>query len=257
MIVKEDFLKKLKGAFDLNIYEAKIWAALLSKGISSAGELADISEVPRSRSYDILESLEKKGFIIMKLGKPIKYIAVDPKEVLERVKKNVQSRTTEKLKVLEKVSDTSVYKSLESLYVNGVDNVDPSNLSGVMKGRNNLTNQIETMFRNAKKSILISTTEKGFSRKMDVLMPLMKNLKNVDIKVIVPNYDKNLVKNTGVKVKTSDISSRFVLVDGKELMFMVTDDDKIHESYDSGIWVKSPYFVGSMESLFNMSWKGL
>ena len=257
MIVKEDFLKKLKGAFDLNIYEAKIWAALLSKGVSSAGELADISEVPRSRSYDILESLEKKGFIIMKLGKPIKYIAVEPKEVLERVKKNVQSRTTEKLKVLEKVADTSVYKSLESLYTDGVDNVDPSNLSGVMKGRHNLSNQIETMFRSAKKSILISTTEKGFARKMDVLMPLMKSLKNVDIKVIVHNYDKNLVKNSGVKVKTSDISSRFVLVDGRELMFMVTDDEKTHESYDSGIWVKSPYFAGSMEKLFNMSWKGL
>ena len=67
MIVKEDFLKKLKGSFDLNIYEVKIWTALLSKGVSSAGELSDISEVPRSRSYDILESLEKKGFVVMSL----------------------------------------------------------------------------------------------------------------------------------------------------------------------------------------------
>ena len=82
MIVKDDFIKKLKNVFDLNIYEVKIWTALLSKGVSSAGELSDISNVPRSRSYDILESLEKKGFVIMKLGKPIKYIAVDPKEVL-------------------------------------------------------------------------------------------------------------------------------------------------------------------------------
>ncbi|HLD02971.1 MAG TPA: helix-turn-helix domain-containing protein, partial [Candidatus Nanoarchaeia archaeon] len=49
MIVKEDFLKKLRAAFDLNIYEVKIWTALLSKGVSSAGELSDISNVPRSR----------------------------------------------------------------------------------------------------------------------------------------------------------------------------------------------------------------
>ena len=257
MIVKEDFLKKLKGAFDLNIYEAKIWAALLSKGVSSAGELADISEVPRSRSYDVLESMEKKGFIIMKLGKPIKYIAVEPKEVLERVKRNVQTRTDERIKNLNKLSGTSTYKDLEGLYTNGIDNVDPSNLSGIMKGRNNLNNQIEAMFRNAKKSILISTTEKGFARKMDVLVPLMKNLKDVSVKVITPKFDKSLIKNTPIKVKPSDINSRFVLVDGKELMFMVTDDEKTHESYDSGIWVKSPYFVGSMESLFNMSWKVL
>ena len=257
MIVKEDFLKKLKGAFDLNIYEAKIWAALLSKGVSSAGELADISEVPRSRSYDVLESLEKKGFIIMKLGKPIKYIAVEPKEVLERVKRNVHTKTNEKITNLNKISDTSTYKDLEGLYTNGIENIDPSNLSGVMKGRNNLNNQLETMFRNAKKSISISTTEKGFIRKMDVLLPLLKSLKNVNIKVVAPKLDKNLVKNTGIKVKVSKIDSRFVLVDGKELVFMVTDDDKTHESYDSGIWVKSPYFAGSMENLFNLSWRNL
>ena len=69
---EKQFLMDLKKHFRLNIYEAKIWTALLSRGIASAGELADISGVPRSRCYDVLESLEKKGFIIMKIGKPIK-----------------------------------------------------------------------------------------------------------------------------------------------------------------------------------------
>jgi sugar-specific transcriptional regulator TrmB len=62
MIMQKDFIEKLK-VFGLNSYEAKIWVALLSRGVSSAGELSDISNVPRSRSYDVLESLEKKGFI--------------------------------------------------------------------------------------------------------------------------------------------------------------------------------------------------
>ncbi|MEM4263389.1 MAG: helix-turn-helix domain-containing protein, partial [Candidatus Woesearchaeota archaeon] len=89
MIVKEEFLSKLRRIFSLNLYEVKIWAALLSRGVATAGELSDIANVPRSRSYDVLESLEKKGFVVMKLGKPIKYIAVPPSEVLERVKKTV------------------------------------------------------------------------------------------------------------------------------------------------------------------------
>ena len=89
MIVKKEFLKKLKD-FGLNTYESKLWTALLSRGVSTAGELSDIANVPRSRSYDVLESLEKKGFIIMKLGKPIKYIAVTPSEVVDRVKKRVK-----------------------------------------------------------------------------------------------------------------------------------------------------------------------
>jgi len=76
MIVKDEFLSRLRKIFGLNLYEVKVWTALLSRGTSTAGELSNISDVPRSRTYDILESLEKKGFIIMKLGKPIKFVAL-------------------------------------------------------------------------------------------------------------------------------------------------------------------------------------
>src|SRR5512138_3044898 len=105
MIVKKEFLKKIKD-FGLNSYEAKIWTALLSRGVSTAGELSDIANVPRSRSYDVLESLEKKGFIVMKIGKPIKYIAVPPSEVLERVKKNIKSEADNHVKLLEDIKKT-------------------------------------------------------------------------------------------------------------------------------------------------------
>src|SRR5512137_868707 len=100
MIVQKDFLNKLKD-FGLNSYESKLWTALLSRGISTAGELSDIANVPRSRSYDVLESLEKKGFIVMKLGKPIKYIAVPPEDVLERVKKRINEDAERQSKSME------------------------------------------------------------------------------------------------------------------------------------------------------------
>ncbi len=53
MIIQKDFLNRLKD-FGLNSYESKLWAALLSRGVSTAGELSDIASVPRSRSYDVL-----------------------------------------------------------------------------------------------------------------------------------------------------------------------------------------------------------
>src|SRR3989338_3847890 len=108
MIVKEEFLNKLRQYFHLNLYEVKIWAALLSRGVSTAGELSDIANVPRSRSYDVLESLEKKGFVVMKLGKPIKYMAVAPTEVVERVKKNMKSEADSRIKRLEDLKKTDI-----------------------------------------------------------------------------------------------------------------------------------------------------
>ena len=116
MIVKEEFLGKLRRFFNLNLYEVKIWTALLSRGVSTAGELSDIANVPRSRSYDVLESLEKKGFVIMKLGKPIKYIAVPPKEVVERVKKNVEQSAKDEVKKLSDLKNTEIIDELSTLH---------------------------------------------------------------------------------------------------------------------------------------------
>ena len=103
MIMKEDVLSDLRRYFDLNLYEVRLWSALLSRGVSTAGELSDIANVPRSRSYDVLESLEKKGFVVMKTGKPIKYIAIPPSEVVDRVKKNMHADAMDKINRLESI----------------------------------------------------------------------------------------------------------------------------------------------------------
>ena len=86
MLIKQDLINKIRDYFSLNIYETKVWLALLRKGIASAGEVASISGVPRSRTYDVLENLEKKGFAIVKLEKPVKYIGVKPQIILEKIK---------------------------------------------------------------------------------------------------------------------------------------------------------------------------
>src|SRR3989344_4896771 len=159
MIVKEEFLGRLRKIFDLNLYEVKDWPALLSRGTSTAGELSSISDVPRSRTYDILESLEKKGFIIMKLGKPIKFVALKPNEVVERVKKNLMVEAKERSKRLETLRGDEVLEELTGLFTKGIKFVEPADLSGSIKGRQNLYNHIDMIVRDAESTITIITTE--------------------------------------------------------------------------------------------------
>ena len=66
MIVNSELVKKVQSYFSLNIYETKVWLALLSRGVCSVGEISEVSGVPRSRTYDVLESLEKNGFAMTK-----------------------------------------------------------------------------------------------------------------------------------------------------------------------------------------------
>ena len=263
MIVKEEFLSKLRRYFSLNLYEVKIWTALLSRGVSTAGELSDIANVPRSRSYDVLESLEKKGFVVMKLGKPIKYIAVPPAEVLERVKKNVKEDAKEQIKRLEELKETEVINELNSLHTQGVELVEPADLSGSLRGRHNLYNHLELTIRNAENSVAIMTTAQGLMRKIEGLKPTFEKIKKrgVKIKIAAPITKENMqaVKDiSGVaEVRSTDHNARFCIVDGKELIFMVLDDKEVHPTYDVGIWVNTPFFASALNNLFDMAWKGM
>jgi len=258
MLVQENFLKKLRSAFDLNIYEAKIWTALLSRGVATAGELSDISNVPRSRSYDVLESLEKKGFVMMKLGKPIKYIALKPDEILKRVKDNVSKESQKRLKNLELVREEKIFKDLELLFKTGIEHIDPTSLSSSIKGRENIYSHLNTLFQNAKQSITIITTPKGFMRKVPTFKSKFKKLANKGVKVKIvtqpseqlSSYIKDLTGIATVQL-VKNINARMVIIDDQEVVFMLIDDNKLHESNDTAVWVKTPYFAKAMIEMIN------
>ena len=46
-----------------------------------------------------------------------------------------------------------------------------------------------------------------------------------------------------------------IIVDGKELIFMVLNDSDVHPTYDIGIWVNTPFFASALQELFLLAWK--
>ncbi len=261
MIVQKEFLNKLK-AFGLNTYEGKLWTALLSRGVSTAGELSDIANVPRSRSYDVLESLEKKGFIIMKIGKPIKYIAVPPNEVVERVKNKVREDAERQTEVIDNLRGTDVLGELNLLHSQGIELVEPTDLSGSFKGRNNLYAHLESVIKSAQKSVSIMTTSEGFLRKTDSLRrALFKAKENgVKIRIAAPMNKETLAAAKKIadyaEIRHIDkINARFIIVDDTQVTFMLLDDKKVHPSYDVGIWVNTEFFSSALQNMFDNAWK--
>jgi sugar-specific transcriptional regulator TrmB len=262
MIVKDDFLNKLRNLFGLNLYEVRIWTALLSRGVSTAGELSDIGNVPRSRAYDVLESLERKGFVIMKLGKPIKYIAVEPAEVVERVKKYLVEHANDRVKRLDDLRGTDVLDELKLLHKQGVEFIEPTDLSGAIRGRHNIYTHMEGMVKGAQKSVTLVTTSKGIIRKVEALKPELEKLKKkgVRIRIAAPATKESLpvlkeISKIAEVKHANKLDARFCIVDGKDLMFMVLNDDDVHPTYDVGVWVNTPYFANAMEEMFNQHWK--
>ena len=240
-----------------------ITAIAVHSSVSTAGELSDIANVPRSRSYDVLESLEKKGFVVMKLGKPIKYIAVPPSEVVERVKKNMRKHAEDAVDRLENLKTTDVLQELTSLHSQGIELIEPSELSGSLKGRHNLYNHLEMTIKSAEKTVEIMTTQEGIIRKSEALAPLFEELhaRGVKIRIAAPIKDRDhkALKNIEkyAELRNTETKARFVIVDGKEIMFMVNDDADVHPTYDIGIWVNTPFFASALSSMFELAWKAM
>jgi len=246
--------KKIKG-LGLNSYEVKIWTALLSRGVSTAGELSDIANVPRSRSYDVLESLEKKGFVAITQIHPTKYIAVTPREVIGVVKKKILQKAAEEISELVKMSKKHTLAELKTIHSHGMEQVGPTELSGVLQGRHNLQAHFEYMVGRAEKYILISAPVSDMVvifRSHKQLFGKMK-YKNIKIKVLTQlnKTTKKIVKEMGglVEINNTNNKSSFVIVDGREMMFAVLDREKTHPAHDVGIWVNSP-LAADMASLF-------
>ena len=255
MIVKQELINKIKDYFDLNIYETKVWLALLAKGVASAGEIAEISGVPRSRTYDVLEGLEKRGFAIVKLGKPAKYLVVKPHMIIEKMKNNTVRDAEERVQILSKVKEAKEYQNLEDLYREGITPIKTEDVSASLKGKSNISNHLREILQNAKKEVIICTNAADISNKIKLFEQTFERLKSSGIKIkIALTGDEELItqlsKKLNIKIKPIGIEAKFFIIDRKEILFYTSNSTKAAED-DIAIWLNSEFFAEAFASLFD------
>lgn len=265
MVTTQQLLDALR-QIGLNLYERKLWVALLSRGTSTAGELSSLAKVPHSRTYDILESLAEKGFVVVQTTKPLKYVAIQPNEALERAKKKLK----EDLDIMvERISDfqkSQFLKELEKIYKHGVELVRPGEFTGALKGRHAMHQQLETIFKNAKTKISILTTAQGLNdlheRHGELLNKIAK--KGIKIRIATP-ISKDAIplidKFKGIaeirKIEKS-ILGRFCVVDDNQIVLALTDDKEVHPTQDMAFWTQSEHVAGDvLGPMFDAIWQQL
>jgi sugar-specific transcriptional regulator TrmB len=69
-------------AFGLNLYESRAYLALIKGRNLTAKGVGQLGVIPQSRTYDVLESLSRKGFAMATPGSPTTYVPVSPTKVL-------------------------------------------------------------------------------------------------------------------------------------------------------------------------------
>lgn len=265
MVASQETLDKLED-IGLNMYERKIYAALLGRGVSTAGELSEMTNVPRSRAYDVLESLAEKGFAVIKSSQPMEYVAIPPEQAVENIKKQHERELQDKLRRLEEFKGSEAVDELENLYDQGVELVDPAEMSGSLKGRHQIHQQLGTMFQNAEENIKIATSEEGLNELSENHSDLLEEAREqgVGVRILAPITDEN--RNSYEKLKdVAEVrhlgdhedfelpNGRFAIVDDDMTMSMTHDD--VHSTQDTAFWTKSDHMSEeTMEPIFDILW---
>ncbi|MCL5016763.1 MAG: hypothetical protein M1441_01310 [Candidatus Parvarchaeota archaeon] len=258
----DDYVAKIRRLFGLNLYEAKIWLALLSQGKATSGKLSDIANIPKSRAYDILVSLENGGFVVKELGKPITYIAIPPEDLIEKLEEKTKVDTTQKLEKLAKLKDSTVLKDLQALYTKGVKYVEENKVANSYQGIDAAYFRVKKSIREANNEIVLITTAKSLEEKVNSLGRALKQAKakNVSIHIYAPIKDVSEalaeeIKQFGKLNKLDLDIGRFIIVDGKEIFIFTENEEDIHPSNEIVLHIKGSYIPEKIKKIAQMHTK--
>ncbi|HEY4384197.1 MAG TPA: helix-turn-helix domain-containing protein [Ktedonobacteraceae bacterium] len=120
----------------LNKYEAEAYYTLLTRGALTGYEVGKYSQVPGSRSYEILERLLEKGLAFVQPGDPPRYAAQNPQNVFARFRSSMETTLN------------TLATSLASLA-----QADTMGEFWIVRGQQNILAQMKTMLTDVQTSL--------------------------------------------------------------------------------------------------------
>jgi sugar-specific transcriptional regulator TrmB len=209
--------RKVLRELGLTDYEARGYLALLEKGVLTASQVSEYSEVPYSKVYETLASLEKKGWIETEQDRPARYYPKAPSEALTTMKLQLEDQ----VKTWEKI----ILNELEPFYERREIREKPD--IWILRGEFNTLAKLKEMIENTKKELMIAAPYLPKTM-ADAVTPLLSKLlsANVKVQVMVAGKEWNLEKLTEMtEVRVRDqMFGGGVIADGKEAMLFLGED---------------------------------
>ncbi|MEM5793055.1 MAG: helix-turn-helix domain-containing protein [Candidatus Aenigmatarchaeota archaeon] len=266
MLASSEVMDALR-SIGLNLYERRLWVALLAKGVATAGELSAVANVPRSRSYDVLQTLADKGFVVVQTSKPLKYVAIPPREALEKAKEKMKENYEASIERINRLQQSKILGELESIHKTGLKLVLPEELTGSLKGKYSVLQQMESMFKEATSSINIVTTPSGINELFESHYNILKRLKDKGVKIRIaakvddPSSEaikalSGIAEIKAIPHNEVPLHGNFFIIDGKQMSMGLSDPEKVHTSQQMMFWTKSEHAAENIgKPLFDLVWK--
>jgi sugar-specific transcriptional regulator TrmB len=255
MPINSERLEKMQ-EYGLTEYEARTYLALLDLGTATARDIANLSRVPRTKIYSVLDDLHQKQLAEIIPERPKKYEVVPFERYLRNFERDYQARL-KKIEEDKQILSTASTKDTSA----GPDKAGSFN---VLKGRKNVINRMYEMINRARSSLLEMGTEWSGVR-MGYYLPLVKEKTRAGVKarLVAPVSHANLENMTDFAT-VGDVrhaankapGSVILIVDDEEVLIChyVPDDEHLFKGEDVAIWSDDRAIVRDMRATVESQW---
>lgn len=239
--------------FGLSDKEAKTYVALLELGVATAGEIAKKSDLNRSSTYVVLESLKKQGLVSISGDKNVvHYVATSPEMLL---------KTAEDMAIKQEEIRKKIDKILPELSALHKDTKHKPRVR-VFEGKNGLVSCLEDSLQSKEKLLRVFSSADNMSKAIspEYLESYVKNRIKLGIRMNgIHPLDGAAKKLIEFGPKNFDKS---ILIPKSKYKFRVDlaiYDDKIgymsSEKGGSAIIIESGEMADVMKKVFDLAWE--
>jgi sugar-specific transcriptional regulator TrmB len=213
----------------LTDYEIRSYTSLLEIGPATANELSEASGVPYSKIYEVLGSLEKKGWVEMEHGRPSKYYPKPPSVALETTKTQLESSL--------KTNEGLILGELQPIYEKKGVRERPD--IWIVRGDFNVLARIKETLEHVQKEVLaaVPTIPDAVG---DMLIPLVKTIVERGVKVQIMTMKSPMTETMAKLTKFCEVRVREqmfgggIIADGREVMLLLGQEGE--EAIGLAIW---------------------
>jgi sugar-specific transcriptional regulator TrmB len=158
----------------LTEYEIRAYLFLLQTGVTTADQVSKHANVPYSKVYEVLNSLERRGWIKTQAGRPRRYFPRSPVEALEATRLHIVSMMEAWRK--------SILEELQPLYDKREIREKPD--IWILRGELDAINKFKEMIGNAESEIMIAAP--AFTKPLwDAVLPILISLIGANVKLLI------------------------------------------------------------------------
>lgn len=250
--IKQATLNALK-TMGLTEYEAKAYLSLASLISAPALEINENSGVPLSRLYDVLKNLNKKGFIEITRGKPLKYSIIPPQDTFDKSRIKIKEELDEAESEVKNIYESQISKSPAPIWlIYGSDKIIKKEIEIIARAKDTLHIAAGFMFSEEIEKLndaLNNSLKKGVQTRIIAAPYSITDEEKIDISKSLNKLD--------CEIKTFQIPFIKVIIrDKKEmlLIFSKFEDKSVISQTAIGVWNQYTEFVETIVDLYNLVW---